>query len=184
MGPIDEPALDAQRTSALHSARAARNNSPRPGPVSSDLSDWPVTPRSHTQRGFGTQQYEAASTGATFAGRRRVLHEVNAFALIGRRQAAATAAAHHACASHLYAGVGARAEHRAALERSDRLTTQQTGQLYPLGASDSGAAFDEFGRHLTHTVPAAAWPGSQATPYCPPDLGTGSIVEYKHAHNG
>jgi hypothetical protein len=76
-----------------------------------------------------------------------VSDEMNPFALVGRRQAAAAAAAYHARAGQLDAGIRTRAQDRAALERADRLATQQARQFDPFRALDTRTSFHKFGRH-------------------------------------
>ena len=87
-----------------------------------------------------------------------VLHEVDALALVRRRQAPATAAAHHARAGHAHAGWRAGPQDGVAFQRGNCFAAQQTRQLNPLRASNARTAFDQFRRHWPHRIPhRPAW---------------------------
>jgi hypothetical protein len=114
--------------------------------------------------------HAAAGASKTCEAARVSLDEVDPFALVGWREAAATAAADHARPGQLHAAVRARSQHGAALERAHCLATQQARQLDPFRAPDARTPFDKFGRHCSSPYRPRRGPAIRHLPTVPRTL--------------
>ncbi len=106
---------------------------------------------------------------------------MDAFTLVGWREAPATPSADDSCTNHAGAAGRTRPQQGSAFQGGNRLTAQHTGQLNPLRAANTRAPFDQLGRHFGNRRPSPLGLAVRHLPYCHPDLGTGSKTRLPEA---